>query len=143
MSSTKVEQSDGYTNAQASNIPIIGCSRCVQGNTEQRKGTATDLIDACRSVGFAYIVNHGISLSTIKETFAWSRRLFDLDTSKEVLAPYPNGSAVHRGYSWPGLEKVSQAFGDDDDPDFAKKLRSITNVKVTRARTSIKFPRST
>ncbi len=102
----------------------------MNGGKEQRKGIATQLNDACRSVGFVYIVNHGIPSSKIAETFSWTKKLFDLDRNQKMLAPHPNGSAVHRGYSWPRLEKVSQLYGDEEDADLAKKLRAITDVKV-------------
>jgi len=112
------------------NIAIVDFAGWVNGGKEQRKGIATQLTDACRSVGFVYIVNHGIPSSRIVETFSWTKKLFDLDRNHKMLAPHPDGSAVHRGYSWPGLEKVSQLYGDEEDADLAKKLRAITDVKV-------------
>ena len=48
-----------------------------------------------------------------------------------MLAPHPSGFTVHRGYSWPGLEKVSNAMGDEDDKeDLTKSLRQVSDVKV-------------
>jgi len=111
-------------------IAIVDFAGWVNGGKEQRKDIATRLTDACRSVGFVYIVNHGIPSSKIAETFSWTKKLFDLDRNQKMLAPHPNRSAVHRGYSWPGLEKVSQLYGDEEDADLAKKLRAITDVKV-------------
>jgi isopenicillin N synthase-like dioxygenase len=111
-------------------IAIVDFAGWANGGKEQRKGIATQLTDACRSVGFVYIVNHGIPSSKIAETFSWTKRLFALDRNQKMLAPHPNGSAVHRGYSWPGLEKVSQLYGDEEDADLAKQLREITDVKV-------------
>ena len=37
-----------------------------------------------------------------------SNRFFDLPLEKKLLAPHPPGGSHHRGYSAPGLEKVSQ-----------------------------------
>ncbi|KAJ8105451.1 hypothetical protein ONZ43_g7423 [Nemania bipapillata] len=34
-----------------------------------------------------------------------------------MLAPHPPGPSVHRGYSWPGLEKVSQTIYADGEED--------------------------
>lgn len=50
-----------------------------------------------------------------------------------MLAPHPPGHVVHRGYSWPGLEKVSNSMGDEDNPDLVKKLRQVPDVKVNSA----------
>lgn len=48
-----------------------------------------------------------------------------------MLAPHPAGFGVHRGYSWPGLEKVSNLMGDEEDADKAKRAkREICDVKV-------------
>lgn len=111
-------------------IPIVDFTAWVHGSKEQRKDIATQLANACRSVGFVYAVNHGIPSSKIAETFAWTKKLFDLDRNQKMLAPHHYGSAVHRGYSWPGLEKVSQLYGDEEDADLAKQLRAIADVKV-------------
>lgn len=92
---------------------------------------ATQIVDACRKVGFVYIINHPISPARLAEAFALSKKLFDLPMEKKELAPHPPGFAVHRGYSKPGLEKVSNAMGDEaDKEDLVKNLRSIGDVKV-------------
>lgn len=111
-------------------IAIVDFAGWANGTKEQRKDIATRLTDSCRSLGFVYIVNHGVPASKIADTFSWTKKLFDLDRNQKMLAPHPNGSTVHRGYSWPGLEKVSQLYGDEDDADLAKKLRAIVDVKV-------------
>ncbi|PMD52491.1 Clavaminate synthase-like protein [Hyaloscypha bicolor E] len=56
---------------------------------------------ACHNVGFAFIINHG------------SKRVFDLKTEEKMLVPDPDGPIVHRGYSWPSLEKVSQVISEN------------------------------
>lgn len=48
-----------------------------------------------------------------------------------MLAPHPAGSGVHRGYSWPGLEKVSNLMGDEEDVEEVKRAeREVGDVKV-------------
>jgi len=98
---------------------------------EEKKAVAAKLIDACRSVGFVYITNHSVPSATLKDAFGWSKKLFDLPKEKKMLAPHPPGFAVHRGYSRPGLEKVSNSMGDEDDKeDLVKNLRNVSDVKV-------------
>ena len=98
---------------------------------EDKKAVAAQLVDACRNVGFVTITNHSVSPERLKEAFAISKQLFDLPREQKMLAPHPPGFAVHRGYSWPGLEKVSNAMGDETDKVNLKgELRSVSDIKV-------------
>ena len=98
---------------------------------EQRQAIAHKLIKACQDVGFVYITNHHLPPERLAQAFEWSKKLFDLKLEQKMLAPHPSGFTVHRGYSWPGLEKVSNAMGDEDDKvDLTKNLRQISDVKV-------------
>lgn len=98
---------------------------------EQRKATAQQLIEACQNVGFVYITNHPLAPERLAQAFEWSKKLFNLKQEQKMLAPHPSGFTVHRGYSWPGLEKVSNAMGDEDDTaELKKHLRQISDVKV-------------
>lgn len=45
-----------------------------------------------------------------------------------MLAPHPDGAKVHRGYSWPGLEKVSQVMNRDGMK--VGDLRRVRDCKV-------------
>lgn len=45
-----------------------------------------------------------------------------------MLAPDPDGPIVHRGYSWPSLEKVSQVISED--LEVGEQSRSVTDCKV-------------
>ncbi len=112
-------------------IPTIDFSQWDEGTSKQRKVIADQLIEACRNVGFCYITNHNVRPEYLAQAFAWSKRLFDLGQDEKMLAPHPPGFSVHRGYSWPGLEKVSNAMGDEEDVENLKKeLRQVSDVKV-------------
>lgn len=51
-----------------------------------------------------------------------SKKFFDLPIETKMLAPHPPGGSHHRGYSAPGVEKVSQhAYGADE----IAKLREV------------------
>ncbi|KZW01187.1 Clavaminate synthase-like protein [Exidia glandulosa HHB12029] len=92
----------------------------------QRQAIGDALAAACREYGFVYIVNHGVPDALVDEIFAVSHRLFGLEPQQKRLAPHPPGYAVHRGYSWPGLEKVSNVYGHGADVD---KLRQVEDCK--------------
>lgn len=117
--------------AEASGIPIVDFAKWdSNASAEQKREIANQLTEACKTVGFVYIVNHTVSPRRLTEAFAWAKKLFDLKREEKMLAPHPNGSAVHRGYSWPGLEKVSNLMGDEDGAEAAKKARQVSDVKV-------------
>lgn len=110
-------------------IPTVDFSPWTQStdNTSRAK-VAHDIVDACKDVGFVYIINHSVPEPLLDEAFDWSRRFFDLPMEEKSKAPHPEGWAVHRGYSCPGLEKVSQAVSGD--VDVVEKLRQIPDFKV-------------
>ncbi|OTB09282.1 hypothetical protein M426DRAFT_316564 [Hypoxylon sp. CI-4A] len=110
-------------------IPVIDFGKWSSGSIDDKKRISQDLTDACRRVGFVYIVNHGVSDDLLKEAFSWSKKLFGLPHEKKMLAPHPPGPTVHRGYSWPGLEKVSQHIVEDGDKAKEAKIREISDVK--------------
>lgn len=111
-------------------IPIVDFAQW--SNDEQRQHIAQKLVDACRDVGFVYIVNHGVPESLLDEAFTWSKKLFDLSHEEKMLALHPPGPDVHRGYSYPGLEKVSQVYGNDADEAVGRELREVKDCKVGR-----------
>ncbi|KAI4118484.1 MAG: hypothetical protein LQ345_001477 [Seirophora villosa] len=111
-------------------IPVVNFATWTDGSPrEERQKIASQLAHACQTVGFVYIINHRIPHEKLREAFDLSKKLFDLGQDKKMLAPHPPGHVVHRGYSWPGLEKVSNSMGDEDDPDLATKLRQVSDLK--------------
>lgn len=105
--------------AEASSIPIVDF-----GGWGSKA-----LVDDRASIA-ARLTNHSVSLERLAEAFNWSKKLFDLKLEQKMLAPHPSGHAVHRGYSWSGLEKVSNAMGDETDAEELKQnLRQISDVK--------------
>lgn len=115
-------------NGNKNPIPLIDFSNWYnEPSPTSRLETASDLVSACRDVGFVYITNHGISQTLLDQAFAHSRNLFSLPHEQKMLAPHPPGYDVHRGYSWPGLEKVSQYAGGDEAE--GEKLREVRDCK--------------
>ncbi|KAI9847754.1 MAG: hypothetical protein M1830_007330 [Pleopsidium flavum] len=115
---------------QLTHIPIVDLSEYRSGTSEQRQYIARDLAHACCVVGFVYIAGHGIPAELQQDAFTWSKKLFDLKHEDKMKAPHPSGPSVHRGYSHPGFEKVSQETGDDDEQGSrAKALRQIADYK--------------
>ena len=116
--------------SSASSIPIVDFAGWNSSSLEQKRLTAAQLIEACQSIGFVYIINHQIPRARVTEAFSWSKKLFDLSSEEKKLAPHPPGGAVHRGYSWPGLEKVTNLKGNAEDAHLAQEVRQVADVKV-------------
>ena len=115
-----------------SSIPIVDFAAWrPDGSKDGKKAVADKLVEALRNVGFVYIINHSVTHENLAAAFDMMTKLYDLPTEKKMLAPHPPGFAVHRGYSWPGLEKISQAMGDEEDKDaIVEELRAVSDVKV-------------
>lgn len=121
-------------------IPIVDLTAYSSSTSSQRQLIAHDLAHACTSVGFVYIAGHGIPAELTQAAFAWSKRFFDLPAQDKMKAPHPDGPSVHRGYSHPGLEKVSQETGPDDEVGSrAKKLREVEDFKASIAALFVSF----
>lgn len=73
-------------------IPIVDFGLWAGGTSQERNQIARDLSNACRHVGFVYLVNHGIEQNLLTEAFAWSKKLFDLPMEKKMLVPHPPGT---------------------------------------------------
>lgn len=72
-------------------IPVVDFSAWSNGSSEDKKRLAQELTEACRQVGFVYIINHGVPSDALGEAFSWSKKLFDLPEEKKMLAPHPPG----------------------------------------------------
>ncbi len=115
-------------------IPVIDFSAWSEkASKEERHAISMTLVKACAEVGFAYITNHGVPQDLLDQAFAISKQLYDLPQEEKIKAPHPPGWTHHRGYSWPGLEKVSAAQSKDDNQALVADLRRTTDCKVKPA----------
>ena len=122
-----------FTNCQPVDIkiPIVDFAHWKPDSSpEQRLRVAQELVAACRSVGFVYIINHGVPKEDLERAFEIAKKLYDLPQEEKMKAPHPPGWAHHRGYSWPGLEKVSAALSEKDDQKMIEQLREVRDCKV-------------
>ena len=124
------------TASTTTKIPIIDLSPFTSPSPSQpaspdaRLQAAQALVRACREVGFVYIKNHGVSQAELDQAFALSKQFYGLPMEEKMKAPHPLGWAVHRGYSWPGLEKVSGALSEREDEEWVGRLREVEDYKV-------------
>jgi isopenicillin N synthase-like dioxygenase len=122
---------ESRADAADTNVPIVDLRPFTfDASAEEKRQAAEKLVTACREVGFVYIKNHGVPADELARAFEISKKFYDLPTSEKMKAPHPPGWAVHRGYSWPGLEKVSGSLREEDDEEFVKRLREVHDFKV-------------
>ena len=77
-------------------IPTVDFSRWANGTPEEKQRIATELVDACRDVGFTYVTGHTVPTQLVKEAFEWSKRLFGLPHETKMLAKHPPGIFLSR-----------------------------------------------
>ncbi|KAL5411167.1 hypothetical protein PMIN04_010369 [Paraphaeosphaeria minitans] len=109
-----------------STIPIVDFSAFPNGGKEEQEQVARQIDNAFRQVGFVYLKNHAIPREKVDECFSWSKKFFALPMETKMLAPHPPSGAHHRGYSAPGVEKVTQHQYEKDD---IAKSRQVPDYK--------------
>ena len=74
--------------AEELTIPIIDLEPMRSGDSDEAHETGKKLYEAFRSVGFAYIKNHGIPQDVVDEAFVWVR-LYTTRTATGKLKASP------------------------------------------------------
>ena len=75
---------------------------------------AFEVGQACRQVGFFYIVNHGMDASVISNTMTYSKRFFDLPASVKSAVDSTKSRSGARGYFALGGEDLNAKDGTRD-----------------------------
>jgi isopenicillin N synthase-like dioxygenase len=105
-------------------LPVIDLSGLAEGDGEALRRIAREIGEACRGIGFFYVVNHGVAGATIEAAFALSARFFALPIAeKRALAIETIGG--NRGYS--GL--MHEAL----DPSKAADMKEAFNIGLELA----------
>jgi len=128
-------------------IPIVDFAKAIDGTKDEKEAVAKAIDNAFQNMGFVYLKNHSVPLELVEECFTWvrspgptlpthtrssphtitqSKKFFALPHSTKILAPHPPGGSHHRGYSAPGVEKVSQ---HEYDANELAKARDVPEFK--------------
>jgi isopenicillin N synthase-like dioxygenase len=93
-------------------LPVIDLSGLASGETAALDRVAGEIGAACRTVGFFYVVNHGVAPALMSEAFRRSTEFFAAsNASKEALAIERVGG--NRGYSGLKHEALNPKLGAD------------------------------
>jgi isopenicillin N synthase-like dioxygenase len=105
-------------------IPVIDLAPFLHGDAASRAAVARQIGEACRNIGFFYIINHGVPDALVANTFAESARFF-AQTSEEKAKIAIEKSNCHRGWFMLG--------GENLDPSKQKKAGDLKEgVKIGR-----------
>ena len=120
------------SNGIHSAIPNVDISAFTTGgDLESRRRTARELATACHPHGCISLTGHGVPPELLRETFAVTKRLFDLPLEDKMKAPHPDGYIPHRGYSGIGKEQASGKAGVETNDEVHKRaLKSMVDYKV-------------
>ncbi|KAF8516546.1 Clavaminate synthase-like protein [Hysterangium stoloniferum] len=97
----------------ASGIQIVNFAPFLDAT--DRQGVADAMLESFKDAGFVYLVNHPLPKRKIEAMFELSKKFFSLPMETKMLAPHPPSGTHHRGYSKPGLEKVTQHVYDTEE----------------------------
>ncbi|WP_445681665.1 isopenicillin N synthase family dioxygenase [Radicibacter daui] len=116
-------------------VPVIDAAGLYSDDIAARRSVATALHQACRDIGFFYVVNHGLEPALMARTFERSHEFFSLPLEKKNEIAF-HKSAHNRGYVAIGVEKLDPTkktdlkealnFGREvqpGDPEFGQPLR--------------------
>ncbi|EPS44599.1 hypothetical protein H072_1371 [Dactylellina haptotyla CBS 200.50] len=129
MPENKTNFSDGRVSHLSSQVPVVDFSIFTNGDPSTRQAVANSIVEAFRTYGFVYLINHPVSEASISQAFRMSKMFFDLPLSAKTQAPHPPGFAVHRGYSHPGLEKVTDLTLGLDSVAAKSLAREVPDLK--------------
>jgi len=104
-------------------VPVIDLAPYFSGTAEGKASVARAVDEACRSIGFLVIKNHGIAPQLIERVSSLSRTFFDLPLADKRKVDRPRDDAV-RGYSAVGEEGLSYSL-EEAAPGDLKESFSI------------------
>lgn len=113
--------------------PVINFSSFLNGNEEERRKVAKEIVDACENVEFFYLSNHGIDSKLIENVYQQARRFFaqNLDEKMKLFighCPYGN----NRGYTPFYEEKLSTDGNYKEAFDLALELSENDTDRIER-----------
>jgi isopenicillin N synthase-like dioxygenase len=105
----------GVGNAEAL-VPVVDLAELAVPDRARRSAAVASIDEACRSVGFFQLVNHGVDEATISALLEAVDSFFQLP-AEEKLACRPPRASVNRGYAPIGSESLAYSLGREAPPD--------------------------
>ena len=114
-------------------IPLIDFGPFINGNDEDRQKVSSEIGEACRNVGFFYLLNHGVLSSLTKRVYQQAERYFSQSLKQKMKlyigsCPYGN----NRGYTPMFEEKLSLKGDLKEGFDLAMELPTNDKDRIER-----------
>jgi isopenicillin N synthase-like dioxygenase len=85
-------------NLAAGRIPVIDFAPFLSGNARGRQGVSAQIAEACETIGFLYLKNHGVADDKVSAIFAAARFFFALPESVRMREQLLSSPGQTRGY---------------------------------------------
>ncbi|KAJ3330503.1 hypothetical protein HDU91_003563, partial [Kappamyces sp. JEL0680] len=105
-------------------VPVIDFGPFLNGDKTAKQATADEVVRAFTEIGFVYLSNHGISEETIQQSFAMSKRFFELPDKQKLALAWTTPES-NRGYVSQGREKTTT----ETDKSKVDELRAFPDLK--------------
>lgn len=102
-------------------IPVLDVGPYNTGGETERRRVARRAADACETVGFLIIANHGLSGDLLERAFAVSRAFFALPVD-EKNASLPDDPMTPRGYAAFRSKSLGRTLGLETPPDLREQF---------------------
>ena len=96
-------------------LPIIDMATYRAGGATAKAELVVQIASMSRSLGFFYLVNHGVSDALVEQQLDWGRRFFDLSLEQKQAIDFRR-LPVHRGYE-PMAQQTLQAGAQPDQKE--------------------------
>lgn len=83
--------------APTRHVPVIDLAGIASPDEAAREAIAREIHIACRTIGFFYVVNHGVAEAQVSAAFAMAKALFDLP-HEQKMAIHMRNSPASSGY---------------------------------------------
>lgn len=97
--------------APATHVPVIDLSGVNSPEPAERDRIAREIHIACRTIGFFYVINHGVSLTAVDAAFAAAKAFFDLPLARK------NELDMRKSPAAAGYEPIGAQALDSQDAD--------------------------
>ena len=105
----------------AIDIPTISLAPCFSGDRDAMRALARSVDEACRSIGFLLVSEHGIEHQALDDAFAMSSDFFDSEQAVKDRW-HPRTPGTQRGYHGYETRALAATLGNDTPADMRESF---------------------
>lgn len=108
-------------------VPLIDLAADRPASPDEDARIAEEITEACRNIGFFYIVNHGVPDDLVAAQFDWAARFFALPED-EKAALHMRNSPSKAGYEPIAGQTLDSQDADDSPPDLKESFYWVLDL---------------